>query len=47
LEKQLKAGSRVVSHDYEIPGWKASQVLKTEETKPHTIYLYEIPAQKN
>lgn len=47
LEKYLKAGSRVVSHDYEIPGWKASVVSKTDEAKPHTIYLYEIPAQKN
>jgi predicted RNA methylase len=42
LEKQLKAGSRVVSHDYEIPGWKAVRVEKTDEKQPHTIYLYEI-----
>jgi len=46
LEKYLKPGSRVVSHDYEIPGWKAVRVEKTDEQKPHTIYLYEIAAKK-
>jgi len=46
LEKQLKPGSRVVSHDYEIPGWKAVRVEKTDEKQPHTIYLYEIGAKK-
>jgi protein-L-isoaspartate O-methyltransferase len=45
LEK-LKPGSRVVSHDYEIPGWKATRVEKTDERQPHTIYLYEIAAKK-
>jgi predicted RNA methylase len=46
LEKYLKPGSRVVSHDYEIPGWKAVRVEKTDERQPHTIYLYEIAAKK-
>lgn len=46
LEKQLKPGARVVSHDYEIPGWKAARVEKTDEKQPHTIYLYEIGAKK-
>jgi predicted RNA methylase len=46
LEKYLKPGSRVVSHDYEIPGWKPVQVQKTNERQPHTIYLYEIPTKK-
>lgn len=46
LEKYLKPGSRVVSHDYEIPGWKPVRVEKTDERQPHTIYLYEIAAKK-
>lgn len=46
LEKYLKPGSRVVSHDYEIPGWKATRVEKTDERQPHTIYLYEVGAKK-
>jgi len=46
LEKYLKPGSRVVSHDYEIPGWKPVQIVKTDEKKPHTIYVYEIAAKR-
>jgi predicted RNA methylase len=42
LEKNLKPGSRVVSHNYEIPGWKPVRVEKTDERQPHTIYLYEV-----
>ncbi|MEP6962146.1 MAG: methyltransferase domain-containing protein [Acidobacteriota bacterium] len=46
LEKYLKPGSRVVSHDYEIPGWKPVRVEKTDERQSHTVYLYEIGAKK-
>jgi predicted O-methyltransferase YrrM len=46
LEKYLKAGARVVSHDYEVPGWKATRVERTEDRRRHTIYLYEMPAAK-
>jgi cyclopropane fatty-acyl-phospholipid synthase-like methyltransferase len=46
LEKYLKPGARIVSHDYEIPGWKPVKVEKTEEKQPHTIYLYEIAAKR-
>jgi cyclopropane fatty-acyl-phospholipid synthase-like methyltransferase len=46
LEKFLKPGARVVSHDYEIPGWKAAKVERTEGGKGHLIYLYEFPAAK-
>jgi predicted RNA methylase len=44
LEKYLKPGARVVSHDYEIPGWKASMVDRTDGSVKHVIYLYEMPA---
>ena len=41
MEHYLKPGSRVVSHDYGIPGWKTA---KEEELKvdgrPHKIFLY-------
>ena len=46
LEKYLKVGARVVSHDYEIPGWKPVQIVHTPEKQSHTIYLYEIAAKK-
>src|ERR1700683_2596667 len=46
LEKYLKPGARVVSHDYAIPGWKPTRTEKTEGPHGHLIYLYEIPAAK-
>jgi len=46
LEKFLKPGARVVSHDYPVPGWKATRVEKIEGRQNHTIYLYEIQAPK-
>ncbi len=47
LEKYLKPGARVVSHDYEIPGWKASKVERTDGNQRHVIYLYEMPPAKD
>ncbi len=44
LLKQLHAGARVVSHDYEIPGWKPDYVDKLViHQRPHTIYVYRMP----
>lgn len=43
LEKYLKPGARVVSHDYPIKGWKAAKVETTGGRQSHLIYLYEIP----
>jgi len=45
LEAELKAGVRVVSHDYEIVGWKSIKVENFCENPKlgypsHTIYLY-------
>jgi len=43
LERDLKPGARVVSHDFEIRGWKPTAVEQVEaEGRPRTIYLYEI-----
>jgi SAM-dependent methyltransferase len=46
LEKYLKPGARVVSHDYPVPGWKPSKVDMTGGAHSHLIYLYEMPAVK-
>jgi cyclopropane fatty-acyl-phospholipid synthase-like methyltransferase len=46
LEKYLKPGSRVVSHDYPVQGWKPTKV-ETDGKQGHLIYLYEMPATKN
>ncbi len=46
MEQELKKGSRIVSHDYEIQGWKPTKVENFCENPQvgypsHTIYLYE------
>jgi ubiquinone/menaquinone biosynthesis C-methylase UbiE len=47
LERDLRPGARVVSHDFEIRGWKPTAVEKVEaEGRPRNIYLYEIGAKK-
>jgi predicted RNA methylase len=48
LEHDLKKGVRVVSHDYEIVGWKPVKVETFCENPQlgypsHTIYLYKKP----
>jgi tRNA A58 N-methylase Trm61 len=48
LEHDLRKGVRVVSHDYEIVGWKPLRVENYCENPKlgypsHTIYLYEKP----
>ena len=43
LEKQLKKGTRIVSHDFEFAGWKPEKVEHIEddgEGRSHTIFLY-------
>jgi cyclopropane fatty-acyl-phospholipid synthase-like methyltransferase len=44
LEKFLKPGARVVSHDYAVPGWKPTKVDKSDGR--HLVYLYEMPPAK-
>jgi ubiquinone/menaquinone biosynthesis C-methylase UbiE len=47
LEKYLKPGARVVSHDYSVPNWKPKLVDKeVPEARGHIIYLYQITAKK-
>jgi protein-L-isoaspartate O-methyltransferase len=47
LEKQLKAGARVVSHDFEVRGWKPAKVEKMKAyNRTHTIFLYLMPVKK-
>jgi protein-L-isoaspartate O-methyltransferase len=45
LEKYLKKGARVVSHDFEMAGWRAYKTEQMESAdygREHTIYLYKI-----
>jgi len=45
LEKQLKKGTRIVSHDFQFTGWKPEKTEDVEddgEGRSHTIYLYRL-----
>ena len=47
LEKYLKPGARVVSHDYEIRGWAPARVETVEAHKrAHHLYIYTMPPRK-
>ena len=41
LFKQLKPGTRIVSHDFDMGKWKPDRVVQTQEGS--TIYLWTIP----
>ena len=46
LEKDLKPSARVVSHDFEIRGWKPVTVSKmVVDGHAHKIYLYRLDAR--
>jgi ubiquinone/menaquinone biosynthesis C-methylase UbiE len=43
LQKGLKNGARIVSHDFDMGDWKADQTEKVETTRgTHTIFLWTI-----
>lgn len=46
---KMKPGSRVVSHEYSIAGYKPEKVINIksrEDNAEHTIYLWTIPLKK-
>jgi cyclopropane fatty-acyl-phospholipid synthase-like methyltransferase len=46
LERTLKPGARVVSHDFAIRGWQPARVEKLAvANRIHTIYVYEAGKQ--
>ena len=47
LEKYLRPGSRVVSHDFQMMGWTPAKVEHVKrDSRDHTIYLYVIATKK-
>ena len=47
LERYLKPGARVVSHDFAIRGWEPVRTERVEAgSRVHTIYLYEVKNKK-
>jgi ribosomal protein L11 methylase PrmA len=48
LERELKLGARVVSHDFPIHGWVPIHVEQVkEQLNNHVVYLYKIPRSVN
>ncbi len=48
LQKTLKPGSRIVSHDFDMGDWKADKEMTVEDEtgRKHTIYLWTISDKK-
>ncbi len=47
LEKELRKGTRVVSHEFQIPGWRPKVVETVFDGRvSHTLYLYIVGEQK-
>jgi protein-L-isoaspartate O-methyltransferase len=48
FEKSLHKGARVVSHDFQIRGWKPDRVDTVDiSNRAHMIYVYVMPPTKN
>jgi SAM-dependent methyltransferase len=49
--EQMKPGSRIVSHEFWLPGCEPDQVIRVpmeaDANEPPTIYLYTCPLRKN
>ena len=45
LEKQLRPGARIVSHDFQVPGWDPEQSVEviSKNGISHKLYLYVRP----
>ena len=46
LLRELKPGSRVVSHDFDMGDWRPDRVIEVRDhSRPHKIMLWTIPAR--
>ncbi|MEB3178848.1 MAG: class I SAM-dependent methyltransferase [Nostocaceae cyanobacterium] len=46
LFKELKPGTRIVSHDFDMGDWKPEKVVKVKgDAREHTVYFWTIPQQ--
>jgi len=48
FERELRDGTRVVSHEFRIPGWRHEKVIdvRDENGLTHTVYLYVMGRHK-
>jgi uncharacterized protein (TIGR03000 family) len=49
LQKALKPGARIVSHDFDMGDWKPEKEIEVKDSDgiTHTVYLWTIPGGKN
>ncbi len=43
LLRQLKSGSRIISHDFEMGSWKPDRTLRIDSPEEPTLYCWTIP----
>lgn len=47
LERELRPAARVVTHDFEVPGWRPVVVEEVyEDWRSHKLFLYKIPGRE-
>jgi SAM-dependent methyltransferase len=44
LFEQLRPGTRIVSHDFDMREWEPDQTVKVDAARTHTLYYWVIPA---
>jgi SAM-dependent methyltransferase len=47
LFRELKPGTRVVSHDFDMGEWKPEKTVRVRADREHTLYLWTIPEKKD
>jgi hypothetical protein len=48
FERELPAGTRFVSHEYVVPGWKPDRTETLQvEGRLHTIHSWTLPARRD
>jgi SAM-dependent methyltransferase len=47
LFKELKPGTRVVSHDFDMGDWKPKNTVKIRDQREHTLHFWTIPEKKD
>jgi hypothetical protein len=47
LERQLRPGTRVISHDFQVRGWNPVKVESAQvHNRSHQIYIYQMGKKK-
>jgi SAM-dependent methyltransferase len=47
LFRELKPGTRIVSHEFDMGEWKPEQLVRMRVDRNHVLYYWTIPAKEN